>query len=284
MNRDCQPNSGDREHPGQLRRQTADLERTAVAGGTPLAGFVDDERHPARQPLGRLKVEHNAMIARGDQVEKVASQFANLRFLDQGFFQQPNDCHSALVGNLKTLPRVECRGTRGQPSAVLRLPLEAGQILNDLGPGARDLGHGELGKVEMTGDPVFHSPVVVKGGCRGLGEQTHSLGKQRRPRRRSLPAASQPGDAGDSGPSTRAIVNSSCFMKRSPAPSTHRNTWADVTDQNQTWFVAASPSSSVGDKPEEDGPVCGKSAGKPKQEKNLSAVEKKAGRCRTDWR
>ena len=83
VQRDAKPNTRDREHPGELGRKTADLERAAVTGGTTAAGFVDDESHPARDALDRLEVQDDAMIAGCDQIEQVTSKLANLRFLDQ---------------------------------------------------------------------------------------------------------------------------------------------------------------------------------------------------------
>ena len=53
------------------------------------------------------------MISRRDQVQEIASQLANLRFLDQGLVEQPDDRDPALVGDVKPRPRVKRRGFAG---------------------------------------------------------------------------------------------------------------------------------------------------------------------------
>ena len=79
------------------------------------------------------------MISGRDQIEKVASQLANLRFLDDRLFDQPHHRDPALVCDLKALPRIERRGARLLSSLVFRLFLQTGQVFDDLSPRAARL-------------------------------------------------------------------------------------------------------------------------------------------------
>src|SRR5262249_15240801 len=115
-----------------------------------------------------------------DQIEKVTSQLANLRFLDKSLRGQAHDRDSALVCDLEALPRVK----RGRACSLARsgagLFLEARQIIDDLSPRAARLLNGQLPKVEVAGNPIFHAAVIVLRCGRLPCEQAHSLSLERR--------------------------------------------------------------------------------------------------------
>ena len=103
------------------------------------------------------------MIARRDQIEKVACQLTNLRFLDQCLFHETDDRDSALVRDLKALPRVERRAARCCRPLSLGLRFRPGRFSMILAHGLADSGRRELVEIKMTRNPIFHPPIIVLG-------------------------------------------------------------------------------------------------------------------------
>ena len=91
----------------------------------------------------------------------------------------------------------------------------------------------------MARDPFFHAPIVVMRLRGGAGQQAHPLGKERRARRPDRRAFASRAAGQVAASIALSQLDCKFFVLHepdNPLSATHRNTWAHITDQNETRF------------------------------------------------